>query len=138
LTVYTAFGTMHRHCCRRLSRFGWIWRSQLNLNRVYIQSKSAPEDGRICRPKYVGWFIMINKRKMCCVLLVVYMVCNVNSSVLYSIRLFVPQLFTLKSIFEYLTSKMYSECTHYIVLQNIRKVSIIKKLKNCGTFMCSI
>ena len=26
----------------------------LTVYRLYIQSKSAPEDGRICRPKYVG------------------------------------------------------------------------------------
>jgi len=33
LTIYTAFGTMHR--------------------KLYIQSKSAPEDERVCRPKHV-------------------------------------------------------------------------------------
>ena len=43
LTVYTACGTMHRHCIVGV----------LHQN-LYIQSKSAPEDGRICRPKHVG------------------------------------------------------------------------------------
>ena len=43
VTVYTAFGTMHRHCCR-----------QVHCTKNYVQSKSAPEDGRICRPKHVG------------------------------------------------------------------------------------
>jgi hypothetical protein len=46
LTVYTAFGTMHRHCCRRNS-VGALY------EKLYIQTKSAPEDGRICRPKHV-------------------------------------------------------------------------------------
>ena len=40
--------------------------------KLYIQSKSAPEDGRICRPKYVGVVLKINKPKSCCILLVVY------------------------------------------------------------------
>jgi len=25
LTVYTAFGTTHRHCCRSLPRLRWNW-----------------------------------------------------------------------------------------------------------------
>jgi len=29
--------------------------------KLYIQSKSAPEDGRICRPKHVGLIKKINK-----------------------------------------------------------------------------
>ena len=33
LTVRTAFGTMHQ--------------------KLYTESKSAPEDGRVCRPKHV-------------------------------------------------------------------------------------
>ena len=49
LTVYTVFGTMHRHCCRLVgSSVGALYQ------KLYIQSKSAPEDGRICRPKHVG------------------------------------------------------------------------------------
>jgi hypothetical protein len=42
--------------------------------KLYIQSKSAPEDGRICRPKQVGLIKKINKRKSCCILLVAYTV----------------------------------------------------------------
>ena len=38
LIVYTAFGTS----------VGALYQ------KLYIQSKSAPEDGRICRPKHVG------------------------------------------------------------------------------------
>ena len=45
LAVYTAFGTMYRHCCRSVGAL---------YQKLYIQSKSAPEDGRICRPKHVG------------------------------------------------------------------------------------
>ena len=57
LNVYTAFGTMHRHCCRPVPRltvapFGSRGVA-LNL-KLYIKSKSASEDGRICRPKHVG------------------------------------------------------------------------------------
>ena len=42
--------------------------------KLYIQSKSAPEDGRICHPKHLGWIKKINKRKSCCILLVAYIV----------------------------------------------------------------
>ena len=48
LTVYTAFGTMHRYCCRPVgSNIGALYQ------RLYIQSKSATEDGRVCCPKHV-------------------------------------------------------------------------------------
>ena len=48
LTVYTALGTMHRHCRRPVgSNIGALCQV------MYIQSKSAPEDGRVCRPKHV-------------------------------------------------------------------------------------
>jgi hypothetical protein len=40
---------------------------------VYSQ-KSAPEVGRICCPKHVGLIIKINEPKICCILLVVYIV----------------------------------------------------------------
>ena len=43
LTVYTAFVTMHRHCS-----VGALYQ------KLYIQSKSAPEDGQICCLKHVG------------------------------------------------------------------------------------
>ena len=39
---------------------------------VYIVKKSASEDGRICRTKHLGWFKNINKRKICRILLVTY------------------------------------------------------------------
>ena len=51
LTVYTAFGTTHRYCCRPVppvsSNIGALYQ------KLYIQSKSAPEDGWICRLKHV-------------------------------------------------------------------------------------
>jgi len=50
LTVYTAFGTMHRYCCRPVtgrSNIGALYQ------KLYIQSKSAPEDGRVYRPKHI-------------------------------------------------------------------------------------
>jgi hypothetical protein len=43
LAVYAAFGTMPVG-----SSLGALYQ------KLYIQSKSAPEDGRICRPKHVG------------------------------------------------------------------------------------
>ena len=49
LTVYTAFGTMYRHCCRPVGRSVGSF-----YQKLYIHSKSALEDGRICHPKYVG------------------------------------------------------------------------------------
>ena len=42
--------------------------------KLYIQTKSAPEDGRICRPKHVGLIKKFNIRKSCCNLLVAYIV----------------------------------------------------------------
>ena len=65
LTVYTAFGTMHRHCCRPVPRLRWnvssistvtpvCSRGGALYQKLYIQSRSAPEDGRIFRPKHVG------------------------------------------------------------------------------------
>jgi hypothetical protein len=42
--------------------------------KLYIQSKSAPEDGRICRRNMLGWFKKVNKRKICRIFLVVYVV----------------------------------------------------------------
>ena len=65
LTVHTALGTMHRHCCRLVPRLRWNSRSISTVapvgssvgalyHKLYIHSKSAPEDGRNCRPKHVG------------------------------------------------------------------------------------
>jgi len=62
LTVDTAFGTMHRYCCRPVTRsistlppvgsnIGALYR------KLYIYSKSVPEDGRVCRPKHVELII---------------------------------------------------------------------------------
>ena len=57
-----SFGTMHRYCCRPVTRFRWNFHLNLVTGRqqyrciipkLYIQSKSAPEDGRVCRPKHV-------------------------------------------------------------------------------------
>ena len=52
LTVYTAFGTMHRRCCRPVPPVG----SSVGAlyQKLYTQPKSAPDDGRICLPKHVG------------------------------------------------------------------------------------
>jgi hypothetical protein len=69
LTIYTAFGTMHWHCCRLVSSsVGALYQ------KLYIQSKSTPEDGRICCPKHAGWIKKNNKWKSCCLLLVIYIV----------------------------------------------------------------
>jgi hypothetical protein len=72
LTSYTALGTLHRHCCRPVP-FDCIYSFWCNAptplptfaapvgssvgalyQKLYIQSKIAPEDGRICCPKHVG------------------------------------------------------------------------------------
>ena len=57
--VYTTFGIMHRHCCRPLPRLtvATVGSRGSALDQklyIHVQSKSTPEDGRICRPKYVG------------------------------------------------------------------------------------
>jgi len=49
LTVYTAFGTHNAPILLPTGRQQY-WCIVPNL---YIQSKSAPEDGRVCRPKHV-------------------------------------------------------------------------------------
>ena len=64
MTVQTAFGTMHRHCCwpvprlrqnSSISTVAPVSRSVDALyQKLYIQSERTPEDGRICRPKHVG------------------------------------------------------------------------------------
>ena len=62
LTVCTAFGTVNRHCCRPVPRLRWnsiptqpVGGSVGALyQKLYILSKGAPEDRRICRPKHVG------------------------------------------------------------------------------------
>jgi len=62
MTVYTAFGTMQRYCCRSVITLRWNSISTLSpvgsnisalYQKLYIQSKSAPEDGRVCRSKHV-------------------------------------------------------------------------------------
>jgi len=45
VTLYIGFGTMHRQCCRSVGEL---------YQKLYIESKSAPENGRICRPKHLG------------------------------------------------------------------------------------
>jgi len=48
LTVYRAFGTMRRYCCLPAgSNIGALYQ------KLYTQSKCAPEDGRVCRLKHV-------------------------------------------------------------------------------------
>ena len=61
LTVYMAFGTMHRYCCQPVTRLRWnvLTLSLVGSNigalyqKLYIQSKIAPEDGRVCRSKHI-------------------------------------------------------------------------------------
>jgi hypothetical protein len=45
--------------------------------------------------------------------------CDVNLLVLYSMRLFVLQSFTLKRILEYLTFKLYRKCKHTLLFFKI-------------------
>jgi len=44
--------TMHRYCCRPVSPVG-AQQYRCIVLKLYTQSKSAPEDGRVCRPKHV-------------------------------------------------------------------------------------
>jgi hypothetical protein len=48
LTVYTAFDTIHRYCYQPVGS-----NIVALCQKLCIQSKSAPEDGRICSPKHV-------------------------------------------------------------------------------------
>ena len=54
LTVYTAFGTMHRYCSRPVPRGTCRLQCRCIVPKAVYRSKSAPKDGRICRPKHVG------------------------------------------------------------------------------------
>ena len=56
LTVYRAFGTLHRHCCSK---------NRALYQKLYMLSKSVPEDGRICRLKYVGLILTFRHRASC-------------------------------------------------------------------------
>jgi len=53
LTVYTAFGTMHRYCCGPVTG-PQQYRCIVQYQKLYIQSKSAPEDGRVRSPTHVA------------------------------------------------------------------------------------
>ena len=64
LTVYTAFGTMHRHCCRPVH----CTKSCINSQKVLLRM------GVFVVRNTLGWFKNNDKRKRCCMLLVV---CNV-------------------------------------------------------------
>jgi hypothetical protein len=52
LAAYADFGSIYRHCRRPVAPIGGSVRAL--YQKLYIQSKSAPEDGRICRPKHAG------------------------------------------------------------------------------------
>ena len=81
LTIYTAFGTMHRYCCWPVTRLRCNSKLHLNLvtgrqqyrcivPKAVYTIKSAPEDGRVCCPKLVKRSINV----ICCILLVAYIV----------------------------------------------------------------
>jgi hypothetical protein len=71
LTVYTAFGTMHQHCCRPVTRLRWNsvpsqpchWSAAVSVHctKAVYTAKSAPAGGRICHPKHVGLIKKFNK-----------------------------------------------------------------------------
>ena len=85
MTVYTAFGTIdiikmiliisiHDYSSHVKITLIIIYHYSALYQKLYIQSKRAPEDGRICDPKHVGLIEKINRQKSCCILLVVYIV----------------------------------------------------------------
>jgi len=99
LTVYTAFGTTHRYCCRPVSSS--IGASYQTL---YIQSKSAPGDGRVCRPKHVEVILKRSINGNCCMLSVAHIVVltthgltNVSSRYVRPVRFPSPPVFCLNS-----------------------------------------
>jgi len=54
LTVYTAFCMMHQYCCQPVTRLSPVSSNIGALyEKLYIQSKSAPENGRVFRLKHV-------------------------------------------------------------------------------------
>ena len=74
LTVCTAFGTMHRHCCRPVP-----WHQSAAVSVCCTKSCTYSQKVLLGMDEFVawimkGWFKKINKRKSCCILLVSYMV----------------------------------------------------------------
>ena len=71
LTVYTAFGTMHRHCCRPVgSSVGALYQSYIYSQKVLLRM------GEFVARIMLGWFKKVNKRKICRILLVVYILAH--------------------------------------------------------------
>jgi len=77
------FGIMHRYCCQPVTGLRWSSISTLSpvgsnigalYQKLYIQSKSAPEDGRVCRRKHVEPILKRSINGICCILLVAYVV----------------------------------------------------------------
>ena len=62
--LYTAFGIMHRHCCRPV---------HCTKSCIYSQNVLLRMGEFFTRNMY-GWFKKINKQKSCCILLVVYII----------------------------------------------------------------
>ena len=65
LIVYTAFGTMHRHCCRSAAV------SVHCTKRCIYNQKVLLGMGEFVAQNIQGLIKKINKRKSCCILLVV-------------------------------------------------------------------
>ena len=75
LTVYTAFGTMHRHCCRPVPR--GTGRQQCRCiapKAVYTDKECSWGWANLSPETFRADLKRINKRKNCCILLVAYIV----------------------------------------------------------------
>ena len=71
LTVYTAFGSMHLHCCRPVPRL----RRNLHCTKSCTYSqKELLRMGKFAARNKQGWIKKTNKRKHCCISLVAYIV----------------------------------------------------------------
>ena len=97
-TVYTAFGTIHRHCCRpQRSAAVSVWHRSATMSVYCTKSciyspKVILRMGEFVARNMLGWFKKINERKICCVLLVVCIVvlkwCTVRQTSNFTFILF--------------------------------------------------
>ena len=84
LTLYTAFGTMHRLCCRPVPRLRWNWLTESVPTQPWHRSAAEAvlctesciysqrvllRIGEFVARNMLGWFKRIDKWKDCCILL---------------------------------------------------------------------
>ena len=144
LTVYTAFGTLHWHCCWPVPRLRWNWKCWRTVPKAVHTVKKccwgwANLSPETCRAELKK----INKRKSCCILLVIYIV---------ALKMFSPRklqihffLLLLNNVTSYLSK--YTQFPETVLGQRqskqcneeaIKHSSYIKVIQSCSQFTRTI